>query len=170
MKRLLKVVGLAVVGVAALSGILVLGARFVFGPLGPIPGPELSGSLVTGPVVDWSFVDDVKVIQVETDPQQPYSVSTWLTRLEQHIYVFAGDETSPWVRNIAEDPRVRIRIEGRIYERRAVRVDDLETLRAFLTRLREKYEDDPAFDPEFWQRVWDSGDLVLFRMDSRGER
>ena len=164
MKATLKAMGIAVVGLLAVGGAVILGARWVYGPLGPFPGPELAGSLVEEPGEDWSSVDAVKVVQIETRPHDPYSISTWLTRAGDGIYVFAADDGSPWVQNIMDDPRVRIRIEGLIYERRAVRVADLETKHTFLSAMRSKYEHDMGFDPEFWQHAWDTGEFVLFRM------
>jgi hypothetical protein len=166
-KTAIKVVGIAVVGLLVIGGAVILGARWLYGPLGPIPGPELSGTVVAEPVEDWSFIDAVKVVQIETRPEDPYSVSTWATRLGDGIYVFASDDESPWVRNIGEDPRVRVRIEGRIHECRAVSVADFETKRAFLTTMRSKYKNDYGFDPEFYQRAWDTGEFVLFRMEPR---
>jgi len=166
-KTVFKAVGIAVIGLLVIGGAVILGARWIYGPLGPIPGPELSGSVIEEPVEDWSFIDAIKVVQIETRPEDPYSVSTWATRIGDGIYVFASDDESPWVRNISQDPRVRIRIEGRIYERRAVSVANLETKRTFLTTVRSKYEGDYGFDPEFWQRAWDTGEFVLFRMEAR---
>jgi hypothetical protein len=167
MRKVLKAMGVAVVGLLAVGGAVILGARWVYGPLGPLPGPELAGSLVEEPGEDWSSVDAVKVVQIETRPEDPYSVSTWLTRIDDGIYVFAADDGSPWVQNIKNAPRVRIRIEGLLYERRAVRVADLETKHSFLSAMRSKYEHDMGFDPEFWQRAWDTGEFVLFRMEPR---
>ena len=164
MRTAMKAIGIGVVGLLAVGGLIALGAVWFYGPLGPIPGPALSGTVVEGPVGDWSPIDAVDVIQVETRPEDPYSVSTWVARVDDGIYVFAGNEESPWVQNIQADPRVRIRVEGRIYELRAAKVEDLETKRAFLTSMKSKYEDDLAFDAEFWQRAWDTGELVLFRM------
>jgi hypothetical protein len=166
-RTLLKATGIAVVCVLVVAAAVILGARWFFGPLGPIPGPELAGSIINEPVEDWSSIDAVKVIQVETRPEDAYSVNTWVTRIGDGIYVFAGGDESPWVQNISDDPRVRLRIESRIYELRAVKVADLEVKRAFLTSMRSKYEGDFGFDPEFWQRAWDTGNLVLFRMEPR---
>jgi len=167
MKKLLEVIGIILVSLLVVVGAVVLGARWFFGPLGPIPGPELSGPVVEEPVDDWSWIDAVKVVQIETRPEDPYSVSTWVTRVGNEIYVFAGDEESPWVENIGNDPRVRVRIRGRIYELAAVRVADLEKKRVFLTAMKSKYQNDFGFDPEFFERGWDSGAFVLLRMEPR---
>lgn len=167
MKKLLKAIGIAVVILVALGGAVILGARWIYGPLGPFPGPKLTGTVVEEPVEDWSSIDAVKVIQIETSPEDPYSVSTWVTRVGNQIYVFAGSDESPWVRNIGDDPRVRIRIDGRIHECRAVSVADSETKRAFLSAMKSKYEHDLGFDPEFYAHAWDTGDFVLLRMEPR---
>jgi hypothetical protein len=163
----MKTIGLTVVGLVVVCGIVALGSLWVYGPLGPIPGPELSGSVVEEPVEDWSFIDAVKEVQIETRPADPYSVNTWATRVGNHIYVFAGGEESPWVVNIGQDPQVRVRVEGRIHECRAARVTDLETKHAFLEAMKAKYEGDFGFNAEFWQQAWDTGELILFRMDPR---
>ncbi len=167
MGKLLKGIGLTLVGLIVIVGILWLGSRCVFGPLGPIPGPGLSGMVAEEPVQDWSFIDAVKVIQIETRPNAPYSVSTWMTRVDDGLYVFAADDESPWVQNIIQDPLVRIRIEDRIHELRAVGVTDLEIKRVFLEAMKAKYEHDFGFDPEFYQHGWDTGEFVLLRMEPR---
>jgi len=167
MRKLLKAVGIVIVGLLVIGGAVILGARWIYGPMGPFPGPGLAGPVVEEPVEDWSFIDAVKVIQIETRPGAPYSVSTWVTGIDDGIYVFAGDDQSPWVQNIVQDPLVRIRIEGRIHELRAVGVADLEVKRVFLEAMKAKYEHDFGFDPEFYQRAWDTGEFVLLRMEPR---
>jgi hypothetical protein len=167
MRKLLKAIGIVIVSLLVIGGAVILGARWIYGPLGPFPGPELAGAAVEEPVEDWSFVDAVKVIQIETRPGAPYSVSTWMTRVDDGIYVFASNDQSPWVQNIIQDPLVRIRIEGRIHELRAVGVADPEVKRVFLETMKAKYEHDFGFDPEFYQRAWDTGEFVLLRMEPR---
>ncbi len=167
MRRLVKRLGIAVVGLLALGGMVILGARLVFGPLGPIPGPKLSGAAVEEPVVQWSFVDAIQTIQVETRPEAPYSVNTWVTRAGKRIYAFSSSEDKTWVRNILEDSRVRIRVDGRVHPCSAVRVTDLEEKRAFLLQMRVKYGDHFEFDLQAWEFQWDTGEIVLFRLEPR---
>jgi hypothetical protein len=62
---------------------------------------------------------------------------------------------------------VRIRIEGGIHECRAVSVADFEAKRAFLTAMKSKYQHDFGFEPEFYERAWDTGEFVLLRMEPR---
>ena len=53
-----------------------------------------------------------------------------------------------------DDPRVRVRVEGKIYERRAVRVTDEAEIAAAVPSLLRKYDltrpDDPDDAPEVW--------------------
>jgi hypothetical protein len=165
-KKLLKGTGIVVVTLLVVGGAVILGARWIYGPLGPFPGPRLSGSLVEDPVEDWSSIDAVEVIQVETDPEGPYSVSIWVNRVGNRIYI-SGNEKSPWVRNIHDDPRVRIRVEGRIHECRALEVTELEEKRAFLDALESKYGDHFWFDQDSHQRSWETPDFDLFRIEQR---
>jgi len=167
MRKLLKAIGIVIVSLLVIGGAAILGARWIYGPMGPFPGPGLTGPVVEEPVEDWSFVDAVKVIQIETRPEAPYSVSTWMTRIDNGLYVFASNDQSPWVQNIIQDPLVRIRIEGRIHELRAVGVADPEVKRVFLETMKAKYEHDFGFDPEFYQRAWETGEFVLLRMEPR---
>jgi hypothetical protein len=167
MRKLAKGIGLTLVGLAVIAFALFLGSRWLFGPLGPIPGPRLSGAVVQEPVEDWSFVDAVEVVQVETRPDAPYSVNTWMTRVDDGVYVFAGDDESPWVQNIIQEPLVRVRIDGRIYELRAVGVTDLRIKRTFLQAMKAKYEGDLGYDEEFYRRGWDTGEFTLLRMEPR---
>ena len=48
------------------------------GPWGPFPGGVLWGEVAREPVADWSFVDAVAEVQVETRfGPLPWSVTTW---------------------------------------------------------------------------------------------
>ena len=167
MGKLLKGIVLTLVVLIVIVGVLWLGSRWLFGPIGPMPGPRLSGTLVEEPVQDWSFVDAVKVIEVETRPDAPYSVSTWMTRVDDGLYVFAGDDESPWVQYILQEPVVRVRIEGRIHELLAVGVSDLQIKRIFLEAMKAKYEGDLGYDQELYQRGRETGEFILFRMEPR---
>ena len=130
------------------------------GPLGPIPGGRLSGEVVSTPVEDWSFASAVETIQLETRPDDPYSVNTWFVSQGSRFWVAAGGgETSRWARNLIADPRVRLRIDGKLYERTAERVSEQAELGAVVVLYQAKYEYER--DPK------DEGKSVLFRMDPR---
>src|SRR5512138_3853539 len=93
------------------------------------PGLRLSGEVVAEPVADWSFTNDVREIFVETRTWYgiPHSVTTVVVAHNGTLYVpsvYMEGGTFPearfWNRNVARDPRVRLKIGERIFERKAV--------------------------------------------------
>lgn len=145
--------------IACLLGTLLFG--LACGPLGPLAGGQLSGQVEAAPV-DWSFTDAVDTVQLETNPTDPYSVNIWGATVGNSFYVAAGSgEESKWAGNIEGDPNVRLRVNGEIYELRAVRVDgDPSTREAFLAALQKKYDYELPNDEEA-QQAW------LYRLDPR---
>jgi len=137
------------------------------GPIGPFAGGRLSGEIVRQPVSDWSFSAEQETIQIETRPDDPHSVNTWCVGLGANLYVPSSMILGPtdpsergWVRHVLDDPRVRIRIGDRVYERSAHRVVDADEYETARNALERKYELDPEDrDPE--REIW------IFRMDPR---
>jgi hypothetical protein len=154
----LVLLGLGVATFVALRG----AARLSGGPLGMIPGGRLSGVLAADQQPDWSFTAQVPTIAVEVDPESPLSVTTWVFTLDGELYV-AADFFNPfkqWPRRALADPRVRLRIDGQIYERLAVRVTDPERIAQLRRAIADKYH------------IRDGGlasmvDVWFFRMDPR---
>ena len=140
------------------SFVLLLCPLLACGPLVTIPGGTLSGEIAPVPD-DWSFSDAVETVQLETRPEDPYSVNVWGVAVGRDFYVAAGESSNAWARHIANDDRVRLRIEGKIYELRAERDDTPETRARFLTAAKAKYDFEP--DPE------ETSDAVLFQLVSR---
>ena len=93
------------------------------GPLLLLPGGKLDGSGESAPM-NWSMAGDAGTVQLETDPEDPYSVNVAYTVLDGELYINAGDTETQWVKNIAADPQVRLRLKGHLYDVRAVRVSD----------------------------------------------
>ncbi len=156
--------------VTAFGPSLLVGLAFALsgcGPLGPMSGGKLDGPVHAQPVEDWSFVGDQENCQIETNPAEPYSVNTWCVGIGAGLYVptsmIMGPKTPTerdWVKNVAADPAVRIRIGDEVYERAAVRVGDGAEYDAARAALEKKYELDPAErDPE--REIW------IFRLDPR---
>jgi F420H(2)-dependent quinone reductase len=110
------------------------------GPLGMIPGGTLEGTVESGTVEDWSFTHGVQKIQLETRPGDPYSVNVWCVAQGPNLWVTAGREANTWSKNLEADPRVRVRVGERIFERRAVRVIDPKEVELVLSLYEEKYD------------------------------
>jgi hypothetical protein len=129
-------------------------------PLVMVPGGELSGTVKPVPG-DWSFTDSVETVQLETRPEDPYSVNVWGVAAGDAFYIASGrGESAAWAKHIAADPRVRVRVGEDLYELDAVRVSDEAEMVAFIEAAKKKYED---FEPDERQR----SEAILFRMEPR---
>jgi hypothetical protein len=130
MKLAGKIVGAIVVVLVVL---LIIFRLTGFPPHGGTPGLWLSGPVETQPVADWSFTDQYPVIQVETNGSLglPHSVNIFCMSYNGQLYLGSTHPASEpypghriWDRNVAHDPHVRLRIDGKIYERVLVHVTD----------------------------------------------
>jgi len=144
----------------ALALAALVGALLACEPMGPIPGGRLSGEVVAAPVDDWSFASAAETLQLETRPGDPYSVNVWFVSQGPRLWVAAGGgDTSRWAAYIIADPRVRLGIDDKLYERKAERVTDPSEIDGVVVLYKTKY--DYERDPK------EDGQAVLFRMDPR---
>jgi hypothetical protein len=112
--------------------------------LGPLGGTALRGELVREPVADWSFAADRYVIEIETlAPALLPSARAWFFVYEGTLWLYAmlpPPLELPWVRRLRDvEPGVRIRVDGKLYEGRAVRVTDPAVLEPLLPVVLRKY-------------------------------
>ena len=158
MKKLLLTAGC--VGAALL--VFVLYARlFGFSPGATSPGMWLTGEIVTEPVTDWTFATKLPGgTAVETRqwfaPFLAHSVTTGRFHVKDRLYLASGypagirlPEGRHWNRNVLDDPNVRIRIDGKLYDRTLVYLTDPaerdEVLRALGTLF---------WSPGFFLHLW----------------
>ncbi len=126
--------------VIALLGFGVWARLLAGGPVGPIPGGALSGEPAGSPPADWSFANAEDYLTIEVQGARlPYSTSVQFMahdgRLHLLLSSFFGDAVP---RRLERDPRVRVRLDGKLYDQVAVPVEDAEArgpiLRPFLRR------------------------------------
>ncbi len=116
------------------------------------PGLWLKGEVVTEPIENWDWVLEVdhpvrgNTIMLETNTWYgvPYSVTILPTPRGESLYIGGsarGERLSrkfphykQWWANVERDPRVRLKIDGRIYEMTAALVHDPQELRQVLGR------------------------------------
>jgi hypothetical protein len=147
----------------ALAAVFAVGC----GPMGPIPGGRLSGELGPSEVSSWESVSEGKTAQLETRPSDPHSVNTWFVGIGPALYIPTSMILGPkepsgrsWVTHVSAAPEVRVRIDGVVYERVAVRVTDSAEYDRARTALEKRYDLDPQErDPE--RTIW------IYRMDPR---
>lgn len=104
----------------------------------PFSGGALQGTL-TKPPTDWTEAATPEVIQLETNPAQPYSVKLWIIGAGPNLFVHAGANRATWVEHMEADPNVRLLIENRLYELRGERVTSAEVFAAFADAYESKY-------------------------------
>jgi len=135
LRWLVRLVIVLVLGVAALAIV----ARFLDGPVGPLPGgPLRGGALVSDPITDWSFAAGEEEIELQLDSQTT-SRTTWILVHEGRAYVPASTEYPPgktWHRDALEDGRATLRIAGQRYPVTLTKVDD-EALAAAVRAVAE---------------------------------
>ena len=71
------------------------------GPMGLLPGGELSGEDRPIPS-SWSFAGTSGQAQLETHPEDPYSVYITYTIVDGRLYINAADTETEWAKNIAD--------------------------------------------------------------------
>ena len=128
------------------------------GPILLLPGGRLKGTVAVAPD-DWAFTDDVSTVQLETSPEDPYSVNIWAVGLGPEIYLHAGANRSTWVENLEADPNVRLQVEDAIYELEASRVKGQDEFDRFSDAYEQKYGRRP--------RNEDVEEAYLFRLQAR---
>ena len=84
----------------------------------------------------WSSVPDV--IQLETRPDDPYSVNIWALVESGNLYL--ATENARWLAHIRADDRVRVRIEGMLYALRAEKVTEVEEMNRLAAAYKKKYD------------------------------
>lgn len=108
--------------------------------------PFSSGALqgeVTPIPADWTPVASADVIQLETNPAEPYSVKLWIIGDGTDLYVHAGANRATWVEHMEADPHVRLLIDEALYELRAERVSSQAEFDAFSDLYEVKYGNRP---------------------------
>ena len=128
------------------------------GPILLLPGGRLDGAVTPAPN-DWSFTDEVDTIQLETRPDDPYSVNIWAIGMGPGLYVHAGANRSRWVENMEANPSVRVRVEDKLYDLRASRVEGQDEFTRFSDAYEKKYGSRP--------RNEDVTEAYLFRLEAR---
>lgn len=146
MRTFVRIFGAALaVIVIAIAG-LAIAARSHDGPIAILAGgPFASGERVAGPEPDWSFVRDVQEVEFQL-LEPPRSRTTWILYHDGKAYIPCGYMTTwwgklwkRWPHEAARDPRILLRVGGKLYERRLVRVESGPAVAPLLAELGRKY-------------------------------
>ena len=86
-------------------------------------GGALKGE-AADPPADWSILDNIPTVQLETQPEDPYSVNIWVAGIGADAYVATGDDPTNWTEHLDASRDVRLRVVYQVYPLEAVRVRD----------------------------------------------
>jgi hypothetical protein len=121
------------------------------GPVLVMSGGKLSGNVVDAPAT-WQLDKDSSVAQLETNPEDPYSINLTYVQLDGRLYAYAGDTRTNWVKYIEKSPLVRIRMDDTVYRAQAIRVNDEDELAKFAAAWvnLSMFQRDPHGFEEVW--------------------
>ena len=127
-------------------------------PLLMLPGGALEGRVVPLPA-DWSTLAAIKTIQIETQPDDPYSVHLWIVTIDDVPYIHAGANRATWVEHLEVDPRLRLRVGEELYELAGARVSAADEFARFADAYEAKYDRRP--------RNENVAEAYLYRLSAR---
>ena len=156
--KILQWTGVAVGALAILAGALHL---LRTDPIYMISGKRLSGDELPYPA-DWSMCNDHETVAVETQVDDPHSVTTICFIHDGDLIIPAmNGSDKEWPAKVLRDPRIRVKMGNHVYPARAERITEV-SMPDLLASIAVKYpqiaERDPADAP---QDVW------LFRVSAR---
>lgn len=146
MRVLLRWLGRLVLLLAVVVGVVLIAARFSDGPLEIVAGgPFTSGELVAGEEPDWSFAKNIDTVAFQLlEPAR--SRTTWILEHQGRVFIPCGYMDTTWGRfwkrwpvQALEQPNAVLRIDGKLYERKLVRITDGAILPGVLEELGRKY-------------------------------
>jgi len=177
LRAILQIAGVFVLLLVLTLITLTLKNRNADGPSVLFPGGALiSGELHAGPEPDWSFTDDVFVIELQTN--SPISSRRiFVMESDGKVYVpsgymrsFLGKLWKEWAFQVEEGSSLVVaRINGVRYERELQRVSNPSVVAGVAEKLAQKYAGgaSPETVAQIEQSVAD-GDTWLFEMAPRG--
>jgi hypothetical protein len=125
------------------------------------PGLWLTGEVVTTPVTNWDWVNKIHdpvrkntiMIETRTWYSIPHSVTTGIVGRGDKLYVHGHQDEGrmtkvfpydkAWTANVARDPRVRMKIAGKLYEMTLVLIADRAEVAQIMGRDPESREKGP---------------------------
>ena len=107
-------------------------------PFTVFAGADLEGEVMDAPG-DWKILENIDTVQLETRPDDPYSVNVWSTGIGPDVYVATGDNPPSWTQHIDADHDVRLRVQDQIFVLEARRVRDPDELQRVSAAYVAKY-------------------------------
>jgi hypothetical protein len=151
--RIMRWIAIALVVGVALLALVAFVARYLDGPIGPLPGGPLeAGELHELPISDWSFAADEELIEMQL-LSQGRSRTTWFLVREREGFIPCSLSFPPgksWHQSALRDGRALLRIRGKRYPVVLKRVKDVRLAQELGYVLRAKYGNEPLGSGGIW--------------------
>ena len=129
------------VSLSILIVILFLSIAYSFrtDPIMMISGKKLSGMELPYPE-SWEFTNDYRTIKVETNPEDPHSVTTLCFIREGKLIIPSQDgNTKVWPKNVLKNNHARIKVGDEIYPVRLTLLEKDAKITEFVPFLTVKF-------------------------------
>ena len=168
-KAIFKLVGYLVAVLVIAVGIMMVVAQFSDGPLEIVAGGPFKTGEPATEEPDWSFLGEVDTVEFQLlDPDD--SRTTWIAEVDGRVFIPSGYMTTWWGKiwkqwpiHAMEDGRAILRVNGTLYDRTLVRIEDDPLMGQILAELGRKYGGGMAFPRE----AVTSGYLWIFELVPR---
>ncbi len=151
--KLLRWIAIVLGAFVMLVAAVAFGARFADGPIAVFPGgPFATGVWVEDPNVDFSFAADIEEIELESGVP-PTSRTTWILLDGKQAFVPCSLGFPPgkrWHTDALTNPEAVVRIEGKRYRRRLLKVEDDALAQRLAAAAQQKYGDGPPGGAGVW--------------------
>ena len=121
-------------------------------------GGALSGEVIETPT-DWSVLNAIDTVQLETQPADPYSINIWIAAVGADLYVATGEDGQRWTDYLNADGNVRVRANQDLYELEAHMVTNAAERDRVAKAYVDKYD---LADGDNWVM-----EGMIFRLDHR---
>ena len=146
-KTLSKWLGIVIFGLVIAIGSLTFGARYHDGPLEIFAGgPFKSGEILAVPS-DWNVLRDRQTVELQT-LEPPISRTIWLVVYDGRLCLTSGymksaigSKLKRWPYQLERDNRIILRLDGKLYEQRLLRITSGPDIVPVLDEFDRKYGD-----------------------------
>jgi len=125
------------INICIFCSLLIAGCAFI-----PFSGGKLEGAITPIPS-EWSNITGVDIIQIETNPSDPYSVKLWITVMDNVPYIHAGTNLSTWVEHLQVNPELLLENDGKLYKLKTERVTSADEFKRLGEVYKTKYGNYP---------------------------
>jgi hypothetical protein len=150
--KLLRWIAIATGGLVLLIAAVAVSARFSDGPVALFPGGPFASGEWVDTVADWSFAAGIQEIELQSG-EPPTSRTTWILVDGAEAYIPCSLGFPPgkrWHMDALTNPGAVVRIQGKRYPRRLVKVEDEALQQRLSAAAQAKYSGGPPGDSATW--------------------